>query len=240
MPRSSSDQAGSKQATPEIHFQVAGNKRLHINPRGNRARALPYLDQQIRRRPTDLRLHTQRIMLLLDTQEGARLAGALADLFIALGDAGLPLKQRCLRLAAPALSAAHLALFKRAAGAGFRATDPALADIRHSVLNLGFRGQATLVTRRDSAGSSYANTYDEAIACLEYAQLEEARRVLEDAIRRTDPDPRVSQLLLEIYQRTGDTDAFHAMRDWLAEHHGNLPAGWQAAVPTGTASHVTP
>ena len=219
-------QPSRERAAQEVHFQVAGNTRLRLRPSNSRSRMLLYLGQQIKQRPRDLRAHMQRIFLLLEAAEEPQLFGALVDLFIVLGSAGTALKVRCLTQAAPVLTESHRLFLEQAAEGGLQPDNPTLARIRHSVLSMGFSGRAAIVAKREQQSGGYQSPYDEAMACLEYGQLDEARRVLEEALRRMSDDPRISRQLLEIYQRTRDDNAFRAMRNWLQDNYGVLPDGW--------------
>ena len=210
----------------DVHFQIAGNTRLRLRRSDNDAQLLAHLGQQIKHRPTDLRAHMQRIDLLNRLSDQRQLYGAMIDLFIALGSAGRALKQRCLAQSGTVLNEAQKKLLNRAIDRGLKATEPLLARVHHSVLSLGFTGRHTIIKRHQSTPDRYQNAYDEAMSCLEYGQLEEARRVLEDAVRQGYDDPRLSDQLREIYERTQDHDALLAMRDWLRRRHGVLPDGW--------------
>lgn len=202
----------------EVHFRVAGNTRLRIRKGLDCDRGYAYLSQQVARRPQDLRLHMQRIFLLVDSKQKDRLPGALVDLFIVLGAAGQALKKRCLKLATGLLDGAARRLLESAVNRGIRPDDPALSRYRGTVLSLGFTGTPMLVTRRQQRqGAGYQSVFEEASACLEYGQLDEARRVLEEGVNQQNDDPRLLELLLEIYQRCDDKPAIDAMRARLRD-----------------------
>lgn len=208
----------------EVHFHVAGNTRMHIGAGINHVHGYAYLSQQIMRRPNDLRLHMQRIHLSIDSLQKDKLPGALIDLFIILGEAGHALKQRCLSLTKDLLDDETRKMLESAVRRGIQPDDPDLSRYRGTVLSRGFSGTSTLVTRLEQRQTSgYRNTYEEATARLEYGQLDEARRVLEDGVRQQIGDPRLLELLLEIYRRSGDVQAIEAMRVWLLDRDGELP-----------------
>lgn len=213
--------------TDEVHFRVAGNTRLHIHKGMDSNRGYTYLSQQVARRPHDLRLHMQRIFLLSDSARKDKLPGALIDLFITLGEAGHALKKRCLVLTAGLLDNATRQMLENALLQGIRPDDAALSRYRGTVLSLGLSGTPTLVTRHlPRQDTDYQSAFDEATACLEYGQLDAARGVLEEAVHQQSDDPRILELLLEIYQRSDDSQAIEAMRAKLRVGGGQLPAGW--------------
>ena len=210
----------------EAHFQAAGNTRVRLAPQGNQAGLFSYLSQEVKRRPKDLRVHMQRINLATDTARELMLYGALVDLFIVLGDAGSALKQRCLTQADKVLDTSTQQFLAEHAAAGLSANDPAIAHIRHAVLSLGFTGTPRIISKQAQSTSRYQNAYDEAAACIEYGQLEQAQQILETATRRGDDDPRIHRQLLEIYQHTHNHDALQTMRQWLLDNTRSLPDGW--------------
>jgi GNAT superfamily N-acetyltransferase len=55
---------------------------------------IEHLAYVVARTPTDLTAHTRRVLLCLDQGDPARIAGSLADLFIALGSRGLGLRKQ--------------------------------------------------------------------------------------------------------------------------------------------------
>lgn len=69
-------------------------------PRGPMIEHLAYT---VARTPTDLTAHTRRVVLCLSQPDPLPLFGSLADLFIALGERGAPLRQRLSNLACPRL-----------------------------------------------------------------------------------------------------------------------------------------
>lgn len=73
--------------------------RSRVEPR----EAWRWLAMRVARQPCDLRAHAQRVRLLAEVGEGARLFGALVDLFLVLGDKGRELRTALLATARPAL-----------------------------------------------------------------------------------------------------------------------------------------
>lgn len=228
--RNTDASAVRKPQVPEVFFQLAGNTGLYLQTQSDYPRIIAFLDGRIIRQPQELRSHVQRIFLLIAMADRARLFGALVDLYIALGAAGEALKQRCLSRAEPLLDAQKLTFLECNLRSGLRACDPALARVAHAVLSLGCCGSTELIHKNHAAAHGYEGAYEEALDCLEYGQLNEARRVLEEAVLAAGDDARVTRLLLEIYQRAKDPGAIASMRERLIKRHGTLPAGWLVPV----------
>ncbi len=64
---------------------------------------IEHLAYSVARTPSDLTAHTRRVLLCLSQGDPLPLFGSLADLFIALGERGAPLRQRLFKLAHPRL-----------------------------------------------------------------------------------------------------------------------------------------
>lgn len=217
--------AGRETAAPEAFFQIAGSTRLYLRSQIDDPGAEKYLSQRIKQKPKDLRAHMQRIFQMVERADELRLFGALVDLFIVLGVAGEPVKQRCLTNAEPVLTGPHLAFLERALEQGLQAHDPSLSQARHSVLSRGIKGQLEIVRKVEATERAYAGPYEEAVSFLEYGQIDQARRVLEKSLYEANDDPRIPAQLLEIYQHAEDYEAIETMRAWLANRYVALPEG---------------
>lgn len=236
----SSDAAPKKVAVGEaVHvlFDIAGNRRLSLPDLASPYEGLVYLGHRILENQADLRSHVQRILLLIENGDASELQGALVDLFIALGDKGGGLKRRLLDLAGPRLPRTAVAFLTQRLPTGIKPWAVTVSRVRASLLSLGFAGAHDVVRRRDmGSASAYANAVDEAHACLEYGQVEEAREVLEMALRREPHNDAVAAELLDIYRHTWDDERRAAMCRFLLTVLPRLPAGWQEEASTGSGS----
>ena len=79
-------------------FILGTERGLRLDPRCDVRDAYRYLTVRIARRPTALRLHLQRIHLLIDSAQAERLFGAIVDLFVALEAKGLALREAVIEL----------------------------------------------------------------------------------------------------------------------------------------------
>jgi hypothetical protein len=84
-------------------FLHNGQCGLHLDTLDQAKETKAHLAHTIARRPKDLRLHVERILLHAETSD-PDIIDALSDLFQVLGDKGLPLRRRMLALAKPFLN----------------------------------------------------------------------------------------------------------------------------------------
>lgn len=165
-----------------------------------------FLAHRVSSQPHDLEAHVRRIQYHLDTADSAALFGALADLFIALGSRGYPLRLRLLERAAPLLPAAELALLFEHVDSGLGA-DTALPDCHHSRLTRPSCGLPLPLATADEKAVIVADPLFEAREQIERGALEEARQTLRAALAA---NPERAELadelsLLERYLTVGPT-----------------------------------
>ena len=211
------------------YFDIAGQRSVRLDRQvlGDPAAAANLLARQVSAAPNDLLAHVQRIHLLIDHGEPGALFAALVDLFIALGDKGLPLKRRMLALAANTLPKIQRITLEKRLESGLAAEDPALAAVRDSVLKAGLEGRVSIVQRNQAqATETEVSALEEAHSLLEYGQIDSAREVLERALRDSPTDEDLAGELLEIYRRETDPAPFEAMARWFLEHGHPLPRAW--------------
>lgn len=216
-----------------VLFDIAGNRRLSLPDLASPYAGAVYLGHRILENPADFRSHVQRILLLNDKGDEIDLQGALVDLYIALGDKGEGLKLRLLELAAPRLSRTAQAFLRQRLASGLKPWETAVSRMRSSLLSLGFSGVHELVGRRAKRSvSAYANAVEEARACLEYGQVDEAREVLERALRQDPGNDVIAAELMEIYQYTRDDERLAIMRQFLLDAAPSEPTDWREEAPT--------
>lgn len=202
----------------DVHFNLAGERRLVLAGRGDARDGSRYLAHRIIDNPRDLRAHVQRILLLLAAGDEITLRASLVDLFIVLGDKGQALKTRMLDCASPLLSKTVAAFLRKHLATGFKPWDSAVSAMRMSLLSLGYIGRHELVERSGvtmSGGS--LDALAAARASLEYGQLEVAIETLEAANEAFPDDWEVITALEELHH-LGD-----------GEHDENRDAAWHQA-----------
>lgn len=129
--------------------------RSRVEPR----EAWRWLAMRVARQPYDLRAHAQRVRLLAEAGEGARLFGALVDLFLVLGDKGGELRAALLTLARPALDADDHAWLQSRLAAGLP-REAGLPFALGSVVAHGAYGSGPLVLEQAAAAPPPAPGHD--------------------------------------------------------------------------------
>lgn len=211
----------------QLCFQIDATRRLRLGEGALDGAVLDMLGHRIRDNPGDLRSHTRRILLLIERAEASALYGAMADLYIVLGSHGQALKKRLYHLAEPRLSRTAAAFLKKTMGSGIQPWDMSIAHLRTSLLCLCYTGVCEVVHRAAAdARAGYANALEEAAASLEYGQVDEAREVLEKALREDPYGDEVAEELLKIYQGTRDEKSFARMRSFFRDSQLPVPDSW--------------
>ncbi|MDD3608430.1 MAG: hypothetical protein PHI49_01595 [Halothiobacillaceae bacterium] len=211
------------------HFQVTSTSRLLLKNVTDAKAAVEYLCHLVLARPSALRTHVQRVLLLIHVGDGASLYGALVDLFIVLANKGEHLKQRMLNKATPLLSRTAAAYLRRHIRNGIPPCDPALSRARSSVLRLGYEGRYDIVSRIDDHGQPIeVDPLTEAQALFRFGQPDQAMETLENALLIEPNDSTLARELLELYLRLGQHNRFEMMREQLMSQVESLPQGWAA------------
>ncbi len=207
-------------------FRLSGSRGLQIGATGRGTRALDHFAHVISKNSADLLVHVQRINLYVTQSDPNGVCGALLDLFLVLGAKGTALRKRMCEIAAPSLSHTAREFFSDNLASGVSATD-VLPISPTSVLSRGLRGTTDLVQRVGVSGVVTRDPLDEANECLEYGQIDAARRILEAAVLEQPDRAELHNDLLEIYQRTEDGENFHGMYEKLSARHNPLADSWE-------------
>lgn len=191
------------------HFALAAESRLLLTVQDDAQyeSILQYLEQAIVKTPKNLRLHIQRIFLLLEQRAALPLSAALIDLFIITGAAGSHLKQQLLKLASPLLSESCRQFLSQHCRGELTTSTPLSESLSaaHCLLSQGFIGQSILVSSTPSSaqGAAQLSLHQQALVCMEYGQLEEALALLLQARAENPANDEVSVDLLSIYLSLG-------------------------------------
>ena len=224
----SDEEAGTRVELP-ASFILTHQKQLDTSTvYGNSPEAWRHYSYHITRFPQDLRAHAQRLFIGINADMSDFLAGAIQDLFIALEESGSSLKKKMLDLVKPKLNNIDIAHFEIWLSTGNR------KDYTYrlgSVLDSGLSGKAQkLVTVEQSEETaSYDSVIEEAYACLEYGQVEEAQKLLEGELQRDANNADVAQELLNIYQYTRDKISLESMTTQLVDSGVTLSDAWKEA-----------
>lgn len=184
-----------------------------------------HLAVRVARDPLNLQAHVQRIHLLIDQGDGPRLAGALGDLFLALGDKGQGLRRTMLERAQPHLPVETARQFSDRLEVGLPHTGR-LPAADGSVLCRGIAGSVHMVERQRATRPAETDAIDLAIMHLEHGDIDGAREVLETALLAAPADAALTTELLDLYRRSRDEAGFLAMRERLTARGASLGSDW--------------
>jgi hypothetical protein len=208
-------------------FQPSGSVNLNDAAQEAGDRTTKYLAHSVVRKPGCLLTHAQRIALHIKRKEPDGVQGALLDLFIVLGTRGEPLRQRMLKAAKPLLSQQLFDFFLSSFRQGISATD-VLPSSPYSVLTQSLTGTTELVKPIRDLPVHDREPLQEARECLEFGQVDQARRILEAAILHHPEHPQIHHDLLEIYRYTADKERFSTMRSKLQPKNNPLAQLWDS------------
>lgn len=187
-----------------------------------------HLTHHIKRNPHDLRAHVQRILLAQEEELHSKLAGSLQDLYLALGDAGLMLRENMLDEVKDVLSTNQIDFFRDWLSRSSEQGDDHQWR-EGSVLCDGFgvNPQKLLQPEQVKVVSEYADVLEEVYACLEYGQIDTAQALLEKECLSEEPHAQAEFELLNLYQYTRDKNALDEMTAQLEQAGKTLSQQWQ-------------
>lgn len=201
----------------EVMYLIAARSSLYLQLGASNEQAIEHLSHRIVADPANLRHHIQRIALYMRVKNSNGVYAALIDLFIALGENGISIRQRMLRQAKPLLSTERFRLLKNTLMRGLRDTD-VLPHTQAASLCKGYIGRNNFIA--EVAHKSCTDSLDprhEANDCLVYGQVDEARKILEKAVLKEPWREDLQADLLEIYWATRDLKGCQAMYRRLAD-----------------------
>lgn len=215
--------AGASRPDPwlEPTFLTARQGSLRFEAKGWSDKAKAYYAHAVTRTPKALRLHVQRINLYTQTADTS-VIGALLDLFLVLGDKGLPLRRRMLALARPLISSPDYQALHRQVEGG--KPDAAFLQLRSAgaVLSRGIAGVTRLIARTGTTGENRDDPLERARRELAFGQTGLARTTLERALLADSGRLDLNLALLEIYRRARDRQG--AERIWRRLQDRDNPA----------------
>lgn len=142
-----------------------------------------FYSHSILRNPKDLTLHTHRVFFAMRHKDATFLAGSLHDLFYVLKDAGEKLRIRLLKASLPHLDKKDTLYFAMWIKSGAK-KGMCYSWVQGSVLSDGLYGpDHNLITlHKNTEDESKLSPLEEARSCMEYGQLDVARKILEEAL----------------------------------------------------------
>lgn len=171
-------------------------------------------------------MHTRLIFLQLRQKDSTALFTALLDLFLALEDKGLSLRRHLLRLCSSHLQPHQHQLLADGLDEGLRPDTP-LADTGLSLLHKGIESDTPLVNNLQARHERLpADPYSEAMAYLEYGQLDQALDLLEAAMIAEPSNTIIRGELLSIYKKGDMKERYEKQTQAMRQAGHSLPSDW--------------
>lgn len=223
--KSHSDTTASSMTLP-ISFRLALETRLQLSTYHNDFEPdaiWRYYSYHVGRHPHDLRAHVQRLLTGINAKLTDKVAGALQDLFLSVGENGFALREKMLTQAKTTLNETDVSFFETWLKSG-RPKDLQWRD--GSILTDSFSNQAKLVVIEQEDTAVNFSIMDEVQSYLEYGQIDAAQKLLETELSKTPSDIQLAQELLNIYLYTRDKDNLQKMTDVLKTANVALSEDW--------------
>ncbi len=213
---------------PSTHpvFVVQEGGSLDLHEAAEADQLVSYLCHGITRNPLALRMHTRLIFLRLKQKDSTALFTALLDLFIALEDKGLSLRRHLLCLCSSQLQPHQHKLLADGLEEGLHSYTP-LPDTGLSLLHKGVESDIPLVnTLLPHPERLPADPFSEAMAYLEYGQLDQALDLLEAAMRADPANTIIRDELLSIYKKGDMKERYEKQTQAMRQAGHSLPSDW--------------
>lgn len=165
-----------------------------------------FYSHAIRRNPSDLKSHTRRIFIAMQHNNAELLSGALHDLFVTLKSAGKQLRIRLLKASAPHLERDEIIYFAKWIKSD---SDSSYGYkwVAGSMLCKGLsETDSRLMNLKEESNEAKLSAIDEARSCIEYGQLDLAKKILEEAIVNDKNNPELQEELNNLLKYTDSSD----------------------------------
>ncbi len=156
-----------------------------------------HLERRILRRPRDLQSHVRRVLALRQLEDADGIAGALADLFLVLGNQGRALRERLYFAARKHIAPSHARFFKGCLDRGLSSTD-SMPSFERSRLSKQVIGTTRIVM---AEGDASRDALELARAAADAGQDDEARELLEGLLDADPGNAELCEALLDVYER---------------------------------------
>ncbi len=210
---------------PQPVFFQEKLKSLYLNELSNDPTARAFLIGNLRRFPNNLTRHIQRINYESENNNREGLCGAILDLFIILGQNGLPLRTRVLEKTRTLLGEPIYQQLKDSLGDGIDSYQTILPSCRSS-FSSDFCGHRHFIKKTLPNNTNALSDYEQAISLIEYGELEEACTLLEQLVRKDSQNNEAASLLLDIYERQQQEAAIQTLAIWFMENDRKPPECW--------------
>jgi hypothetical protein len=186
---------------------------------------LEQLIYQISVKPSCLGTHVDRIYYCFQHHLNEQLFGALVDLLIILNRRGLALSERMIKGSHSRLTENEFQMLFGCYKSNFENID--LLPSRYSVFSKGLLSTIVLVKQSNDEEEKIYDPLKLARDYIEYSQLDNATRILEQAIL-SEPERMVfHEELLLLYRSTRNISGFDQFYKDLSAKSVKLPLGWR-------------
>lgn len=189
--------------------------------------SLDFFIHQVSKKPTNLLSHLQRIYFCYHENLSEQLYASLLDFLLVLKGNGREISLRVFHGSKSRLSPKYRNELSRL----FKGERDCVEDLevsRYSLLGKGLIGSSDIITRTIEVNPS--EELDElklARDYIEYSQLEEARSVLEKAIKENRDNQEMHEELLSLYLSTEDVVNFQKMYAYVKQHDNFMLKMWK-------------
>jgi hypothetical protein len=188
-------------------------------------RRLERLAFRVSRMPRSLRAHVERIHYCFVHHLNEQLYAALIDLLIVLNQAGRRLSERMIFGSRSRLTAGQFRVLRDFLKRGEGALE-SLPHARCSLFSRGLQADVVLVQMLEEPRETAHDPLHLARDYVEFSQLGEAVRVLEQAILDYPERFELHSELLSLYRSTRDRAGFERTHQALVRQGASLPPEW--------------
>ncbi|GAB6141981.1 hypothetical protein JCM14076_27100 [Methylosoma difficile] len=222
-----SDESADNYSVPCFGLQDLETEFLWSSKMLERSDYLEKLVLRLARKPNRLVLHVQRILYCYHSDLNEQLFAALIDFLVILNRRGKAISYRMVFGSRTRLKSVQLKVFKNYLSD--QNYDPSLLPGNsYTIFTRGMIGTSNLIMMSKPQRVSNYDPLDLAHDHIEYSQLDDAKRVLEQGILN-DPDRLVlHQELLYLYQLTNDAAGFKRMYKHLTQQGLATPDKWSS------------
>jgi len=185
---------------------------------------LERLAYRVSRAPKSLRAHLERIHFCFSHYLNEQLYAALADLLIVLNHSGRALSKRMILGSRSRLTESQFQALRQVLSS--RGAVESLPSNRFTLFSKGLQSTSALVRVVEDSSVSELDPLQLARDYVEFSQLDEATRVLEQAILTRPERPELHSELLTLYRSTRDRIGFKRIHDELIRVGASLPPEW--------------
>jgi|CXWL01.1.fsa_nt_gi hypothetical protein len=197
--------------------------------------SLDQLIHQISVKSNRLGTHVDRIYYCFQHHLNEQLFGALLDLLITLNRRGAALSERMIKGSCSRLTENEYQILLGCYQSNFENID--LLPSRYSVFSKGLMSTIVLVKQSNDDEEKVYDPLKLARDYIEYSQLDNATRILEQAILSEPERMEFHEELLLLYRSTRNISGFDRVFEDLSLKSINLPLGWRQLDEFFKGSH---